>query len=650
MTRVSLANATRAVWLMIFLVTIGGWITSNRVHACQDIELAAAVSTNDIFIGESIDYQIEVRNARNPSAPDLTKIKEMFVVEENGNESRNQSMTTIINGRMSQRNVFSHIYLYRLAPKVTGSLTIPVATATIDGKTYESNTVELQVNEIEDQDLVLVETECDQTRIYPTQPFTITLRVLVQPIEGEPRRDPLSPLRRRPPHLEVNWIDTPAGLSSKDKSEWLQPLLSESGIGFTLNDVSTRSGSFFASSQSAVFDLSKDRVARSTKGGGVAKEYYSYELTRTFTAEKTGNYSLGPAVVKGSFVSGTRRNEYVAKRIVAIGPTIEVEVKDVPSPRPASYCGGIGEYVWHASASPQKLRVGDPLTLTLEVERSAKSGSLELISAPDLEAIPDLAAQFELIDKKPTGRIEGAKKTFSYAIRPKVSEAQIPALTLSTFDPKTELFEELHTEPISLDVSEASRVTSGELIGSLNASASKEIKLRSEGIFQNITDPSSLRDQRVFWSRLLSYLAGIWGLAAIFVTVLSFRKHKASDPVRNRKSQAKRNALRRLREASDLHQQGKSKEGLTLIRSAILTWIADLQGKVAEGFTSSDVNAALIAAKVSEESKKSLLELLETLESAEYGAGAGIDFSGMVAQSQESIERISPFLERGGKG
>ena len=63
------------------------------------------------------------------------------------------------------------------------------------------------------------------------------------------------PLRRRPPHVDVNWVDLAAGLTGDDKARWLERLLAENGSGFTLNDVTTRSGSFFAGPRLAVFNL-----------------------------------------------------------------------------------------------------------------------------------------------------------------------------------------------------------------------------------------------------------------------------------------------------------------------------------------------------------------------------------------------------------
>ena len=230
---------------------------------------------------------------------------------------------------------------------------------------------------------------------------------------------------------------------------------------------------------------------------GRSVNYFVYELKRRLTAERAGKFALGPAIVKGSFVEGTEGNSYTGRRLAAIAPMVPVEVREVPSPRPATFCGGIGNYRLAASASPTALRVGDPLTLTLDVEREQGSGSLDLISAPDLAANPQIAADFEILDKNPTGRKEGQLKRFEYALRPKKAGVEIPPLAVTVFNPDTEKFTEMTSTPITLAVSAATRLGAGDLVGSLPGSGPSEIKSRAQGIFQNDTDPRAVHDERV---------------------------------------------------------------------------------------------------------------------------------------------------------
>ena len=637
-------SGLRAV--VLILATVCLWLTAQRTEAAETPEILAVTSSEEIFIGDSIDYQIEIRNVQNPPAPDLSAIKELFDVVATGDQSRDQSSISIINGKVTKSNVLSHIYQYRLTPKSAGELMVPASKITIEGNTLTSSEVPLKVIEAEEQDLVIAEIKTSQTKVYPTQSFDVTLRVLVQPLPDNAKTDPLAPLQRRPPHLQVNWVDPPAGLAAADKASWLQPLVADDGVGFTLNDVSTRSGSFFDGPRAAVFNLRKDREIRDGLDGKKIK-YFVYELSRTLTAERTGNYSLGPALVKGTFVTGQQRKEYTARRLVASGSAVNIEVREVPMPRPVTFCGGIGDYKVFASASPAKLRVGDPLTLTLELERGLQSGSLELISAPDLTAIPELDADFDLIDKNPTGRIDGTRKKFVYAMRPKRPGTGIPVITVSAFNTQTEEFENIQTAAIPLEITEAERLNSGELIGTRPTIGSTSIKSRAEGIFQNITDPSQVRDQRISLIAWSEAVLGVWCAAVSLLGLVTLYRRRSSDAGRVRRQQARSAATRRLADARLLANKGQSTEALRQVRSAIVGLVADVQGRVAEGLTAADVNTALVEASVNDGDRMAIVKLLESIESAEYGAGQSTDPVRAIDETAKLISSITPRLERG---
>lgn len=630
---------TRVAW-----VTVACLVTQMAAAAAPEIHVA--VGAEEVYVGDNIDYQVEIRNIQDPPAPDISSLKESFDVVPNGNQSRNQQSISIINGKVTEQVLLSHIYRYRLTPKSAGNLIIPPASITIDGKTLTSGEISIKVIAPEEQDLVIAEMTADPLRVYPTQPFTVTLKILVRPLPNNNSIDPLTPLQRQPPHIQVNWVDPPTGLTANDKSSWLQPLLAEDGIGFTLNEVNTRTNSFFDSHRSAVFNLQKGReTVEGVDGDNI--RYFAYELSRTLTPEKTGTFSLGPAIIKGTFVSGVERREYQGRRLVTIAPAVTVEVREVPSPRPATFCGGIGDFKVAASASPLKLRVGDPLTLTLDIQKNEHSGSLELVSAPDLSAIDELAENFDLVDKNPTGRIEGSVKRFSYGLRPKRAGVQIPSLTVTTFDPKTESFHSISTPAIPIEVTEAEKLTSGELIGTRSTTAQPTIKSRSEGIFQNITDPAEVYDQRVSLIQSAGLASGLWAVTGALIGLLQIYRRKSSDVSWVRRQQARSRASRRLTEATTLASQGNSTEALRQIRSAIVGLIADMQDRVEEGLTSADVKQALTIAAVPDSDQIEILSLLDDIESADYGGGQSIDVPAAISRSTAWISRVAPKLERG---
>ena len=622
-------------------------ILALRARAADDPEIAVESSANEIYIGESIDYTVEIRNVKNPVAPDLSALRRDFDIVSNGDESHNQSSTFIFNGRVTQQTSFGHSYRYPLKPKRTGKLVIPAPSVTIDGKTISGRALALNVIAPEAQDLVVPEIKTDRQKIYPTQPFEVTLRVLVRPLPDGSDRDPVAPLRRSPPHLEINWVDLPPGLTGDDKARWLEKLLADDGAA-----------SPSMSSPLAVVPFLKDRGWRSSISTRDAKaaralmagpiNYFVYELKRKLTAEKAGTYAMGPALVKGSFVDGKEGTSYTARRLVAVAPMVPVEVREVPTPRPATFCGGIGSYRLAASASPTSLRVGDPLTLTLNIERGPSSGSLDLISAPDLAASHELAANFEILDKSPTGRKEHNSKRFEYGLRPKRAGVGIPALAVTVFDPDTEKFSEITTEPIALDVSAGSRVAAADLVGSVAGSATPEIKSREQGIFQNITDPSELHDERVNVPALAGIAVGAWFTVACLIAGVSAHRRKSGDLVWQRRRHARRAAQRMLAKAREALAAGRSVDALRAIRSAVIGLIADMCNLVGEGLTASEAESILTRTAVSAADRAEIFRLLEAIESAEYGSGAASEAPAMLESVEAIIPRLTRGLERGG--
>jgi hypothetical protein len=629
------------VAILVAVLASGGAIADDRPS------IKINLSAEEIFVGESVDYTIDVLNVADPSPPDLSQLKREFEIKSLGDQAHNSQSTTIINGRVSQRNTYGHVYQYRLTPKRAGELTIPGPLVEVNGKKITGGEATLTVLEPEQQDLVIAEISVDRDRIYPTQPFEVTLRILVRPLPNDPDRDPVTPLRRQPPHIDINWVELPAGLTGDEKSTWLQPLLAENGTGFTLNDIATRGGGFFETSRAAVFQLYKRRQTRDGLNGQPI-DYHVYELTRLVTPERAGQFTFGPANVKGTFAARAKGDQYAGKRLVAIAPAFDLLVREVPSPRPPTFCGGIGEYRVAASASPTDLRVGDPLTLTLEFERSVRSGSLELISAPDLTAVPELANDFEIVDKNPTGRVAGDVKRFAYALRPKRAGVALPALSVALFDPVSESFTELRTKSIALKVTEASRLGAGELVGAPPASGTAEIKSRDQGIFQNVTDLAELKDQNISVALVAEIAAGTWALAGCLIVAVNRNRRKAGDVIWQRRQQARRNAERKLADArNSVHQGQQTAVALRGIRAAVVGLVADMRNVVGEGLTTAETDKLLSETAVSRETREEVRRLLESIEAAEYGTAADSESTAFLASAEALIPRLARDLERG---
>jgi hypothetical protein len=618
-----------------------GWISiANNASATVVGDppfLEVTLESTEVFEGESTILQIEVHNADQPSPPSLKPLEESFDVAFLGEQSMNQSSTMIINGRISRQNVFKHVYQYRITPKSIGTVTIPALSAKVDGVEIKSNPLNIRVTMPAPQDDVLVEIITDQESVYPTQSFEITLRILIRSLPDS-IDDPLKPLRRRPPHLSVPWIETPEGLISQDTNKWLNNLLSDRGYGFTINELNTNSGFLLDGPRSAMFDLLTGKEKR-TNAEGETIEYFRYELSRKFQAMRSGDFQFGPVLLKGTFVADRQ-----FKKIGVVANPVRVLGKSVPNPRPDNFIGGIGNFTIKADATPSRLRVGDPFTLTLDVTALDSSASLEMVAAPDLNKILPTESNFEVIDKSPVGRIEGNSKVFVYGVRPKAADASLPELVFTTFDPKRESFVEIKTPSIALEVVEAKSLQASDIVG---AKQDKSIKIQTDrsGIYQGTAETYPIRNDLPnlkLWSGIVgtSWLASL-GMVAFVRLKANGKKNVAQQ----RRSKAKLNAMKLLANAKKAMEAGDHPQSRFLVRQSICELFANSLQLNSEGLTTNDILEKSANLQLKKEQLESLRGLLHSLDAEQYGGKSGFDSDHFVRQAEELLTPLSVALQ-----
>jgi hypothetical protein len=175
----------------------------------------------------------------------------------------------------------------------------------------------------------------------------------------------------------------------------------------------------------------------------------------------------------------------------------------------------------------------------------------------------------------------------------------------------------------------------------------EQIKAQTGGIFQNVTDPSALTDERVSVLGLAEATVGLYCAAGCLIAVISSQRRKSGDVAWQRKRRARRMADRKLAEARTAVAAGQSMVALRAIRSAVVGLIADMRNIVAEGLTASEADAALAETAVPAVERAAVLHLLEAIESAEYSSGGAPETPAMIATAQGLIPSLARHLERG---
>ena len=187
--------------------------------------------------------------------------------------------------------------------------------------------------------------------------------------------------------------------------------------------------------------------------------------------------------------------------VYAVAPGLVVMVLEPdPEGRPEGYTGGIGTFRVWATARPDTLRVGDPLTVTLYVEGPA---GLEDVGPVALGKQADITRHFRVYEDQPTGEIKQGRKIFVYSVRPLSAEiTALPPIAFSYFDVAKEAYRTVRTEPVPLTVTRAEVLDPSEVVVSKSSSGTTDLSERAEGIFANLTDPAGLANERVRAARL----------------------------------------------------------------------------------------------------------------------------------------------------
>jgi hypothetical protein len=599
---------------------------------------------DEIYEGESVLYQVSVLDTREPKAPDLAAFVDLEV-RPAGEQSLNSSTVQIINGKIFREETFGRAYRYLLTPRKTGKLAIPAPRVEIGGKVHAGRALVLNVVAPEKQDVVYLQITAGKESVYPLQPFSVHLRIFVRKLPAPYRdQDPVSVGAAR--KLDIPWVTVPADLEADETSDWLSKKITRGNKGFTINDL--RREGFFLENPLAVFDLGgrparAEDVAGLPELSGKADQYWVYDLERTFVPKRPSGHRFGPATVKGGFAVDVEGNRAVLRNIYAVGKAAHVEVKSVPEDgRPGSFTGGVGKFTLEASLTPQKAKVGDPMTLTLT---AAGRGNLEDIRAPDLTRLESFTKSFRIYEA--TAESKGSRKLFTYSIRPLTSEVrEVPTVPFSFFDVEQERYVSIPTPPIPIQIEEAARLEVGEILSGGGAGAkARALEARTGGLFANIQNPREISDERVSLLGTVTYV-GALGLVYFAAVLLIGRwRSLGEDPARLRRRAAPARARGRLKEAGSLLAAGRSSDAAASLRAALAGLVADLTGHPEAGMTAREAMDRLAALGVEQELARRLSAVVECCDGLRYG-GDSSDLGRLTAETQAVIQAVEATVRR----
>jgi hypothetical protein len=525
-------------YLIIILVSFAYGLTA------QKVEFVARASSQKVVMGDyfQITYSLKNAEGRNFKAP---KFKDFDVQgPSTGFKQYN------INGKISSEQNF----IYNLIPRKVGRFTIPAAEIRLNGKTFKTKTIRVQVVKGKDRptdnnaDLIL-KAEPSVSEAYVGQSiqldFTLYAAVNISSYKVMERPDIKGVYIK-----DINNFDTPAKRTEINGKPYVSKLI--------------------------------------------------YRLI--IYPQQEGEITIDPLTLRAAIEQGFFNH----KATSVYSNPITIKVKSLPS-SPEGFSGAVG--LFEMSSRMNRNRVTTDETIVFDIEINGV-GDIKRVSPPKLNLEQDSFEVYEPRMNETSREINGEiyyKKRFEYLISPKKAGEFIFQPTFTYFDIEKKDYKTLTIREQPLTVLKGTGVVSekGE------QSTSRElgpIKLKG-----NLHGTGYFYGSVGFWILLLLPFLALVGL---FFYKNKLTKIAAIDPILKKKQRANKIAHERLAEAKTFLNANDSRSFYDNISKTLWGYTSDKLNLPASEFTKENVKAQLTSQNVSEEVALHFIETIKTCEMA----------------------------------
>ena len=557
--------------------------------------------------------------------PDLSNFDVLM-----GPSTSQSSSIQIINGKTTQSSSYSYIFILRA--KKEGKFTIRPASIKVDGKTYESNELTIQV--------------------VKGQP---------QPAAGQSSSGQQSSGQQN----NQEQAEAPAGAISKDnlfvrvavdktnvsKGEQLLSVvklyISQSVPLNGFDEVKLPSYEGFWTK-----DIDVPTQVNFTREVYNGKIYQVGILKKTILfPQQTGTIRIDPFEItclvrqrvrqQQGFFDDFFDNYRVVKAKVVSDP-VSINVRDLPN-QPANFSGAVGNFNINSSIDKTSVKSNEAVTLKLTVNGS---GNLTLIKAPKIE----LPQDFEAYEPKTSDKVIASDNglngsiTFEYLFIPRFAgNFKIPPIEFIFFNPGSRQFETRTTEAYNLRVEKGSDDQNSSVVSSFSKEdvkmIGKDIRFIKQDKFGLKPKGSSFYGTFEFYS---IYLLSLIAFVVIFVLNRKKIKENANlTLVRNKR--ANKVALKRLKAASGFLKNNQAEQFYESVIKALWGYLSDKLSIPVADLNREKASESLLGKGIDQAIVTELIRIIDDCEFARYAPAA---FSGTMHEVYDGAARLMGIFEK----
>jgi len=306
---------------------------------------------------------------------------------------------------------------------------------------------------------------------------------------------------------------------------------------------------------------------------------------------------------------------------------VTIDVKPLPSGKPASFGGAVGNYSMNSSISTNSLKANDAVTVKVNI---SGTGNIKLIKNPEVTFPND----FDLFDpninldtKVTTSGVTGTK-TIEYVAIPRFGgDFDIPAVSFSYFDPKAGTYKTISSDPYKLHVEAGEGGAIGGPVVS-NFNNRESVRYLGQDIrYLKIKNINFINQGDLFFGSFMYYLSYLIPALLFIAFFFIYRKQvkENSNIALVRTKKANKTAVRRLKNAGKLMKEGKREEFYEEVLRALWGYLSDKLNIPQAKLTKDNIETELTKYGVDDALINEFLDILNTCEFARYAPSQASD-------------------------
>lgn len=315
-----------------------------------------------------------------------------------------------------------------------------------------------------------------------------------------------------------------------------------------------------------------------------------------------------------------------------------VKVKPLPSPRPANFSGGVGEFEIKSELQNSKLKTNHAASIVYSI---SGSGNLKYLKLPDLNNIfpsqlevysPSVKENISVNSNNTVGDI-----SFDYSFMPlEEGEYAIPSVELVYFNPSTGKYETKQAKGYNVEV------TKGEVSSKSQKKDRLVYNTKLEDVGVNKSSTKLIVDSLSYW---LWYIVPIL-LLIIAISIYRRRINDLADIDLLKSKKANKVARKRLKKAEICLRAKDVDKFYDEILSAMWGYIGDKLRIPISDLNRENVRQKLGDAGVNSEDLDSLISLIDECEFAKYSSSLGqISMDNVYMHACDVINKLDNSLK-----